>query len=164
MGKYVMFLRKTYISMCTLKHNRWEKGMTVAITKAAVAVLIVIVLIAVAVMYFMYFTPGKEILIVKGEPEVILGEEKAIVKLVLENTDAKVTAKVTRVDYVVFVRGIYAERGYNILDITIGPKSTGTATVETPWSTEYTGKAEIRLTFTYTYDGSTSKLKYTVKA
>ncbi|RLG76041.1 MAG: hypothetical protein DRO23_02055 [Thermoprotei archaeon] len=138
--------------------------MTTAKTKAAVAVLIIIVLIAVAAMYFMYLAPGKEILTVKGEPEVVYGEEKATIKLVLENTDAKATAKVARVEYVVFVRGIYAERGHQILDVTIGPKSTGTVTVETPWTEEYTGKAEIRLTFTYTYDGSTSTLKYTVKA
>ncbi len=138
--------------------------MTTAKTKAAVAVLIIIVLAAVAVMYFMYLAPGKEILIVKGEPEVVYGEEKAAIKLVLENTDAKAAAKVTRVEYVVFVRGVYAERGHETLDVTIGPKSTGTVTVETPWTEEYTGKAEIRLTFTYTYDGSTSTLKYTVKA
>lgn len=138
--------------------------MVTAKTKAVIAVLIVIVLIAIAAMYFMYFAPVEEILIVKDEPEVIFGKEKAIVKLILENIDAKVTAKVTKVEYVVFVRGIYAEKGHQTLDVTIEPKSIGTVTVETPWTEEYAGKAEIRLTFTYTYDGTTSTLKYTVKA
>ena len=132
-----------------------------------IAAVVIIVVIALAALYYFYYAPGKGILVEKSswvEP----GENEASVVVVLGNTDSKATAKITRIEYVIFTRGVYAERGHYTEEITIAPGSEGTVTIKVPWKKEYTEwmkteNAEVRLTFIYTYDGKSASLKIAVK-